>query len=161
MITPTEDEQIIFADQAHQRAEIAFEGLGWISFEPTSPGEGAPGRAQLSTTTPVRLPAKRIANGVRPTNRATRKRRTLMSQADQQARRALEDRSAQSVYQTGEPAGAVILDLLAKTENRCSRLPGCRRIQAYPGPYGGFPGVHVLRAHKRTEIPDHRNRRCL
>ena len=45
MITPTEDEQIVFADQAHQRAEIAFEGLGWISFEPTSSGEGAPGRA--------------------------------------------------------------------------------------------------------------------
>ena len=45
MITPTEEEQIVFADQAHQRAEIAFEGLGWISFEPTASGQGAPGRA--------------------------------------------------------------------------------------------------------------------
>ena len=44
-ITPTLDEQIVFADQAHQRAEIAFEGLGWVSFEPTPDYTGAPGRA--------------------------------------------------------------------------------------------------------------------
>ncbi len=45
-ITPTEQEQIVFADQAHQRAEIAFEGLGWVPFEPTAPDGSAPDRAQ-------------------------------------------------------------------------------------------------------------------
>ena len=44
-ITPGKDEQIVFADQAHQRAEIAFDGLGWVAFEPTPDGEGAPDRA--------------------------------------------------------------------------------------------------------------------
>ena len=34
----------MYTDQAHQRAEIAFEGLGWIPFEPTAAG-GPPGRA--------------------------------------------------------------------------------------------------------------------
>ena len=37
-------EQTVYTDQAHQRAEIAFEGLGWIPFEPTAAG-GPPGRA--------------------------------------------------------------------------------------------------------------------
>ncbi len=45
-ITPTNDEQVIYSDQAHQRAEVAFEGLGWVAFEPTPGGEGAPGRAE-------------------------------------------------------------------------------------------------------------------
>ena len=43
-INATNDEQIVFADQAHQRAEIAFDGLGWIPFEPTASGQGPPGR---------------------------------------------------------------------------------------------------------------------
>ncbi len=45
VILPTIEEQIIYADLAHQRAEIAFDGLGWVAFEPTPAGEGAPGRA--------------------------------------------------------------------------------------------------------------------
>ncbi len=44
-IVPTIEQQIIYADMAHQRAEIAFDGLGWVAFEPTPAGEGAPGRA--------------------------------------------------------------------------------------------------------------------
>lgn len=44
-ITPNGEEQIIFADQAHQRAEIAFDGLGWVAFEPAPGQEAAPGRA--------------------------------------------------------------------------------------------------------------------
>ncbi len=44
-INTTTDEQIVFADQAHQRAEIAFDGLGWIPFEPTASGQGPPDRA--------------------------------------------------------------------------------------------------------------------
>ena len=47
-ITPTADAQTVYSDQAHQRAEIAFEGMGWIPFEPTA-SSGAPGRAQSDT----------------------------------------------------------------------------------------------------------------
>ena len=43
-ITPTADAQVVYSDQAHQRAEVAFEGLGWILFEPTASGS-APNRA--------------------------------------------------------------------------------------------------------------------
>ena len=44
-ITPTGDAQTVYSDQAHQRAEVAFEGMGWIPFEPTA-SSGAPARAQ-------------------------------------------------------------------------------------------------------------------
>ena len=43
-ITPTAEAQVVHTDQAHQWAEVAFEGLGWVTFEPTAPG-GAPERA--------------------------------------------------------------------------------------------------------------------
>ena len=43
-IADTSYEQTVYTDQAHQRAEVAFEGLGWIPFEPTASG-GAPDRA--------------------------------------------------------------------------------------------------------------------
>ena len=49
-ITPTNDEQTIYTSQAHQKAEIAFDGLGWVAFEPTPPQEGAPGRASAYFT---------------------------------------------------------------------------------------------------------------
>ena len=35
--------QTVYTDQAHQWAEVAFQGLGWVTFEPTAPG-GAPDR---------------------------------------------------------------------------------------------------------------------
>ena len=38
VIGQTPDEQTVSMDQAHQWAEVAFEGLGWIDFEPTSAG---------------------------------------------------------------------------------------------------------------------------
>ncbi len=47
-ITPTGDTQTVYSDQAHQRAEVAFEGMGWVSFEPTA-SSGAPARAQSDT----------------------------------------------------------------------------------------------------------------
>ena len=37
-ISPEVAEQTVYANQAHQRAEVAFEGLGWIPFEPTASG---------------------------------------------------------------------------------------------------------------------------
>ena len=44
-ITP--NRQIVSSDQAHQWAEVAFEGLGWIDFDPTPGGPRA--RAALET----------------------------------------------------------------------------------------------------------------
>ena len=35
----------MYSDQAHQWAEVAFDGLGWVTFDPTPTREGALGRA--------------------------------------------------------------------------------------------------------------------
>ncbi len=43
-ISPVDETQTVYTDQAHQRAEVAFDGFGWIPFEPTGSG-GAPDRA--------------------------------------------------------------------------------------------------------------------
>ena len=40
---PQDDLQTVYVDQAHQWAEVAFDELGWVTFEPTAPA-GAPGR---------------------------------------------------------------------------------------------------------------------
>ena len=42
-VSPQDDRQTVYADQAHQWAEVAFDALGWVTFEPTAPA-GAPGR---------------------------------------------------------------------------------------------------------------------
>ena len=42
-VSPVEGLQTIHTDQAHQWAEVAFNELGWVTFEPTAPG-GAPSR---------------------------------------------------------------------------------------------------------------------
>ena len=47
-IAPTGDTQTVYSDQAHQRAEVAFDGMGWVPFEPTA-SSGAPARAQSDT----------------------------------------------------------------------------------------------------------------
>ena len=47
-ITPMAGDQMVYSDQAHQRAEIAFEGLGWVPFEPTGDG-AAPSRSARYT----------------------------------------------------------------------------------------------------------------
>ena len=44
VVSPMAGTQTVFADQAHQWAEVPFEGLGWVAFEPTASG-GAPSRA--------------------------------------------------------------------------------------------------------------------
>ena len=44
-ISPTNDQQEVLTNQAHQWAEVAFEGLGWVQFEPTAP-LGAPSRTE-------------------------------------------------------------------------------------------------------------------
>ena len=43
-IGPTPEAQVVYADQAHQWAEIALDGMGWVTFDPTPDG-GAPSRA--------------------------------------------------------------------------------------------------------------------
>ena len=45
MITATPNTQTVYSDQGHQWAEVAFEGIGWITFEATTAG-GAPTRVQ-------------------------------------------------------------------------------------------------------------------
>ena len=50
-IRPMLDQQTVYADQAHQKAEVAFEGLGWVAFEPTGAG-GPPERAREYTVGP-------------------------------------------------------------------------------------------------------------
>ena len=45
-IAPTNGRQTVYADQAHQWAEIALDGFGWVAFDPT-PG-GAPSRVTAS-----------------------------------------------------------------------------------------------------------------
>ncbi len=47
-ITPMEGTQIVYGDQGHQWAEVAFEGLGWVTFEPTAAG-GPATRAAASS----------------------------------------------------------------------------------------------------------------
>ena len=46
-IGQTPYQQTVSTDQAHQWAEVAFEGLGWVEFEPTAAGPGS--RAALNT----------------------------------------------------------------------------------------------------------------
>ena len=45
MIAATPNTQTVYSDQGHQWAEVAFEGIGWITFEATASG-GAPTRVQ-------------------------------------------------------------------------------------------------------------------
>ena len=45
-IAQTAGTQTVYTDQGHQWAEVAFDGLGWISFEPTASG-GPVDRAEL------------------------------------------------------------------------------------------------------------------
>ena len=52
-IARTKGTQTVFTDQAHQWAEVAFEGLGWVAFEPT-PG-GPPARAPQPTASITKL----------------------------------------------------------------------------------------------------------
>ena len=47
-IAPTFNAQLVYSDQAHQRAEVAFDGLGWVLFEPTASGS-APIRADQNS----------------------------------------------------------------------------------------------------------------
>ena len=49
-IGQAEQTQIVFSDQAHQWAEVPFEGLGWVTFEPTAFG-GAPSRTPTHSQT--------------------------------------------------------------------------------------------------------------
>lgn len=57
-ISETAAEQVVTAAQAHQWAEVLFEGIGWVTFEPTpSAGRPAvwPGRPTLSRSRPQSL----------------------------------------------------------------------------------------------------------
>ena len=44
-VVETSATQTVYSDQAHQWAEVAFDGLGWVTFDPTPTREGALGGA--------------------------------------------------------------------------------------------------------------------
>ena len=63
-IVSTDASQTVYSDQAHQWGEVAFEGLGWVTFEPTPRG-GAPTRVTETQGELVHLdPPTRIRNTV-------------------------------------------------------------------------------------------------
>ena len=64
MIVEATGGQTVYSDQGHQWAEVAFEGLGWVTFEPTASG-GAPSRVIQARDELVHLSAG-------PTKRGTR-----------------------------------------------------------------------------------------
>jgi transglutaminase-like putative cysteine protease len=47
-ISATDQQQTVYADQAHQWAEVAFANLGWVTFEATA--GGAPSRVAVEST---------------------------------------------------------------------------------------------------------------
>ena len=67
-IDRVEEAQIVYSDQAHQWAEVAFDGLGWVTFEPTAPG-GAPSRASSSGDVQQRA-TNTVKNGGQTSNNA-------------------------------------------------------------------------------------------
>ena len=48
-VAPQNKDQVVYTNQAHQWAEVAFENFGWIRFDPT-PVEGAPTRTSSGKT---------------------------------------------------------------------------------------------------------------
>ncbi len=57
-VSQTGGEQTVYLDQAHQWAEVALEGIGWVRFEPTAVG-GAPSRVSGGVT---EVPSETITN---------------------------------------------------------------------------------------------------
>ena len=45
VVAQTSETQTVYSDQAHQWAEVAFDGLGWVTFDPTPPHRSALSRA--------------------------------------------------------------------------------------------------------------------
>ena len=54
-IAPQAETQVVGANQAHQWAEVAFEDIGWVTFDPTAPG-GPRERAVAVQPAPVAIP---------------------------------------------------------------------------------------------------------
>ena len=50
-ISPTAKTQIVYTDQGHQWAEVALDGIGWVSFEPTA--SGPPSRVREILDDPI------------------------------------------------------------------------------------------------------------
>ena len=56
-IAPQAETQVVGANQAHQWAEVAFEDIGWVTFDPTAPG-GPRERAVALQPAPVAIPVE-------------------------------------------------------------------------------------------------------
>ena len=70
--------QTVYTDQAHQWAEVAFEGLGWVLFEPTGSADGPLAR--------IRADSPLVHSG--PT-RVVRSTETEMTSSPEQVRRGI------------------------------------------------------------------------
>ena len=80
-ITPTADAQTVYSDQAHQRAEVAFEGMGWIPFEPTASSGAPDGRSRIRRA--GRVPSNR---GRRSSNSSSSSRTASPRNSSRQGR---------------------------------------------------------------------------
>jgi transglutaminase-like putative cysteine protease len=77
VIESTDQPQIVYTDQAHQWAEVAFSNLGWVTFEPTAGGATsrvtstptpiAPTLTPTATPTPTLTPAPTVIPTPTPT----------------------------------------------------------------------------------------------
>ena len=137
-IIPTDDSQVVYANQAHQIAEILFEGYGWVPFEatPGGGGGGPPGRAaeNFQQDQAKQTEFDRLTEQLGSSNRAS----------SEAARRALESLGA-NIYRT-ETGGSVIRD---SQSGRIAFPPGTTTEQ-HPGGKGDFAVFSVAGA-KRTE----------
>ena len=53
-ITPTSQEQVVYADQAHAWAEVKFKDLNWITFDATGTSPGpVPTKTEITTVSPL------------------------------------------------------------------------------------------------------------
>ena len=130
-ISPTDDRQTVYADQAHQRAEIAFDGMGWVSFEPTASG-GAPARAETG------------AQGGGSSQQERQEIENLVQQLSEghpgdqeQARQELEDAGAE-IFETENGGNVVTKDdesfsIGVGTSTRQEEQPGTRPVFSISG----------------------------
>ena len=92
VISPSPEQQTVHADQAHQWAEVALDGLGWVRFDPTTPGGPAsrvPGESPDARGGSGNSDAPGAQPGARPagSNRRPTDTVTNITEAPEQIRR--------------------------------------------------------------------------
>ena len=69
VVSATAEQQVVYADQAHQWAEVGFANLGWVTFEATA--GGAPSRVTVAFTTTTITPPSVATTATTPTSTTT------------------------------------------------------------------------------------------